>query len=534
MIKNIFLPEKIGDKLLFGKMIIGIDIQKHFIFATAVWAKGISQTVEKQVTMPVEGNDQDKTIDPHIKPLMEIKKLFGNVAYRTHIHSSHVFYKELVFPFTDYEKIKLVIKYEIESLLPFNRNDAVIDFIITHVDQQTNSAKVMAACVQKTYIASHLALLAAAGIAPETVTVDLFGIYGLYCQFPEQNGNGNTILLDIGMSSTKICFITQHAFKIVRVLQQGLGAALKKTVENSGNNPHDLFEKLIRFGFAAEQDAEIMLFKSAIKVIIEPIVFTINSYQSKLPNSIVHTVILYGVASRIDGFDSYLNELLHMPVHYFLMNSNQFLQLSNESTTSDMLYSIGSATTHKVNESFNLLKDSFAIKDNMLLLKQLFVGLFLTLLLLGTLVTVHLTQVHKLTDEIEQSKMEVIKALKEQFVKIPREENNIDEIIDQAQQAITAEKELWGAFSYANQSRYLHYLLELTEKIDKDMLGFELEKITIGEGILTLKAKVKDYEALKVLERELKSSKLFATIPPQDNPQFTMNIGLAPIEKEVS
>ena len=73
----------------------------------------------------------------------------------------------------------------------------------------------------------------------------------------------------------------------------------------------------------------------------------------------------------------------------------------------------------------------------------------------------------------------------------------------------------------------LQYLLELTTKIDREGLGFTLDKLNITDNTMSMVARVKDYAALAVLEKELRSSKLFAHVEEQNDPEFTMKIRLA-------
>ena len=62
MIKNIFLPEKIGTYYLFSKRIIGIDIGKTHINATQVHVGGNTISIEKCIEENLEaGNPNDHT-----------------------------------------------------------------------------------------------------------------------------------------------------------------------------------------------------------------------------------------------------------------------------------------------------------------------------------------------------------------------------------------------------------------------------------------------------------------------------------------
>lgn len=533
MIKNIFVPEKIGDRFLFGKKIVGVDIQKNNIFALVVWAKGNVQKVQQYVQIPIEHSDEQSSVDPKATALINLKKIVGNVTFYTAISSSLIIYKELVFPFADEEKIKLVIKYEIEPLLPFPIADAIIDFIITKHDRGTNQVTVLAACIQKHHLAEQLALFAAADIDLELVTVDLFGIYGLYKDIYSGLTNETVVLLDLGMHTTKIAYVQEGALTMVRFFSNGLAQILKDTAEKMHESPQAIYDLLLRFGFKESEHNEIInCCKDIFKNLIEKIQFTLSSYMSKELSKEPKCILVYGAGGMIKDIAVYLEDIFKLPMKPFLLQSTPRLDVSSVVIPLDGLYSLGAAVQFPSTTSFNLLKEDFAKKDLGLFVKQIATAGSLVVILFSMLIGLHVTQISKLKKELHSSTQELVDVLKQQFPKIPKNEDNLDEIIEMANHAIANEKEIWFAFSYANQSKFLHYLLELTQKIDKEALGFVPEKITITEGLLVLKAQVRDYDALKVLERELKSSSLFGNIVPQDTPNFTMQIRLSSVNQE--
>src|SRR5205814_9243936 len=109
-----------------------------------------------------------------------------------------------------------------------------------------------------------------------------------------------------------------------------------------------------------------------------------------------------------------------------------------------------------------------------------------------------------------------------------------DELIENAKAELEEKQKRWFAFSHQSRASFLQYLSELSTKIDRKGIDLQVDQITIDEGSLTLKASVKDYEALKIFERELEQSKLFtlAEAPPE-TPQFTMRLVLTNNEEQL-
>lgn len=137
----------------------------------------------------------------------------------------------------------------------------------------------------------------------------------------------------------------------------------------------------------------------------------------------------------------------------------------------------------------------------------------------------------KLSNEIQSSEREIISTIKQKFPQIPKEDKDLEDIINSAQQKLVEEEKVWFAFSGSARSSFLTYLLELFTRLDRQTLGLQVEQITIKGEILILKAEVKDHQALKILERDLRASPLFEYVEGQEDPKFTMRIRLAKTNK---
>ena len=112
-----------------------------------------------------------------------------------------------------------MIGYEVEPLLPFALNDAVIDCIVTKEIREEKSSEVLVAAVQNQYIAQHLALFEAAGVQPEKVTIDLFAFYGLYRLIPAYaQQKGGIVLMEIEPQSTRMAYIYDGQLRFIRTL----------------------------------------------------------------------------------------------------------------------------------------------------------------------------------------------------------------------------------------------------------------------------------------------------------------------------
>ena len=99
----------------------------------------------------------------------------------------------------------------------------------------------------------------------------------------------------------------------------------------------------------------------------------------------------------------------------------------------------------------------------------------------------------------------------------------------EAEEKVSEEEAIWFAFSQQTRVSFLKYLEKLSVAIDRKALGLKITKFIITQqepSSLTLEGEVKDFEALKVLERELKNTNLFLTIPSLQTTKFNVQMPL--------
>jgi len=250
MIKHVFLPDKIGTYFLFSKRIVGVDIGKTHINATKILVRGNTIVIEQSYEEKVEAGTPATYIKRATKAL---KSIFDRVGHYNEVHtalsSSLVIFKELKLPFINHDKISMVINFEVEPLLPFSINNAVVDFIITKKIPAEQASEILVAAVQKQYIAEHLAIFEAANIQPTVITVDMFALYGLFNQMPPYAKLENGVaLLDLGIHATRIAFIHNKQLRFIRTLNKGIFHIAKSMSKILDVGAHEVGEDIIRFG----------------------------------------------------------------------------------------------------------------------------------------------------------------------------------------------------------------------------------------------------------------------------------------------
>lgn len=525
MIRDILLPEQYKGYYVFAKRIIGFDIGKTHVNATQMYLTGRTRIIEKFFEEKLEAGPANNNREKIVKAIQTIlAQVDAYDAIHSSLSSAVAVFKELKLPFLQYDKINMVVTYEVEPLLPFPVAQATIDFIITKQHSEENSSEILVAAVQNQHIANHIQLFEEAGVRPELLTIDLFEIYGLYSSItsPEQIA-GNSALIDLGIHSTRIAFLQEGQLRFIRVLPKGTYHLAKGVSETLAIPINQAMETIIRFGLEnSDNPIYIKALSSSLAAFWNEIQFTLLSFTTQAEDAqALMRLILLGGGAEIKGLPKFIIDHLHVACELFPINKvleQPTIQLKSKLfIPTASIISLSTALPLPVTQSFNMCKGTFTLTDPMKFTKQLIVGASLLLFVFIILLTHSFFQIRKLKHEAQASQKEIITTLKEKFPTIEKEAKDLDEVIESAKKIADEKEKMWFAFSARARSSFLKYLLELFSKVDKVNLGLDLEKITITEKEMALTGQVKDWEPLNIFVRELGQSKLFSVEPKPES-----------------
>lgn len=535
MIKNIFLPERSGTYYLFGTSFVGIEITGTEVHAVQVKAQGNNRIIEKATTIPFPA---DTNMEWNVKAVTTLQAAVATYNLTDHviatIPSSQVIIKRMRVPFTDPEKIAQVIGFEVEPLLPFPLSEALIDCVIIQTLETEKSAELLIVAVQKERIEKIKALFVSAEIPLTGITVDILSAYNLIYRLTPPTP-GSTIFVTTGAQTTGLACVTEKNITLIRSLPKGT-LSIAKQIGLKKNIPAETaLEELIRFGIVShERPQDHQDIQDALQSYLYDLKFTSAAFATETSTPIT-SIILTGPVIDIPGFVDYATKELGIPCAPLdlstLTQQDPTIQYAKGTIVSPhQQIALGAALPIAQLLTFNLIKTIPSEKAYPFFIKQTGVSLILSLFLFGILGTHLYLQRRTLKKTVLKNEQEAISALKKQFSSITS--TRIERVIEDAQEAVDREESTWFAFSSAARASYLKILLELKSKIDADSLGFVIEKLTITEGQLTLKARVRDYNALKLLEKALRSSTLLMAFEPQATTDFEMKITLASPNRE--
>jgi type IV pilus assembly protein PilM len=538
ILKKLFLPEEINNYYLFSKRILGVDIGKTHVNITQISLAGKTISIEKNISELIEPGQAGSNGE---RAALALKKAIAQCdkydEIRTALSSAQIVFKELSLPFTTRGKIEKIVAFEVEPLLPFTLADAALDFIITQVNQEQQSAHVLVAATQKQYIAQHLQIFELAEIKPNIITVDLLGVYSLYQSIPKFAAReGIVALVDLGFNSTRIACLYKNQLRTIRTINKGIASLAKAIADSMGITPAQALENIIRFGLRETDSPQYhKAIHDALSALWNDVSFTFSSFahQMKQPGGI-EVALLLGGGAQMRGLPEFVSGTIGIPCELF--DGSQLADLPHVTLknkidlTTNAMISLSAALPTPTMQDFNLLSADLSQTEQSLVNKQIVVAALLSCILLISLIIYTFAATSRLSWAVHAAETEAVAAIKEQFPDVSS--GKLDDAKDEAAEEVEKEEKTWGAFSNRVRSSDLQYLFELTNKIDKQSIGLNLEEIKFSENTLILKGHVDSYDAFRNLRKALRESDLFGPpIDPKEELDFTMTIPLMNAEE---
>lgn len=242
--------------------------------------------------------------------------------------SNRVTSRLLTFPFGSTKKIDQTIKFEIETYLPFNMEDVILDYIV--VWRTKESSKVMVIYVQKKEVVKYLTMLGSVNIDPRYLCiegVELADLINLGMVPPE----GAYAVIDFGHEKTTVTICHGKTLGFIRAISlagKDITAGIAKKLNVPVEEAERIKIEMGRLPLAGEEDVVDEITRettAAIRQVIDEFLLhlrqTFFTYRETegIP---VEGIYLCGGTSRIPGLDRYLSDALKLNVTF--LNCSDF------------------------------------------------------------------------------------------------------------------------------------------------------------------------------------------------------------------
>jgi len=479
---RLIAPEQLSGRMILPLKSIGLSITDTQVTATAILLKGTSIVVEKIVSEALP-TDNEPLTEKIGKVVAKVMAQMGDYHRLSSVMpSSQATFKELNFPFNSREKIAPTLIYKLESVLPFQLQDLNIDFIITAQNESKTETYVTASALQSKLVAEHVQMLLAQKIEPNTVTLDTLCLYGLYSYTTSPSLQGCVVLFNSTVANLSITILDDERFSYTRQLAT---ARLSK-------------ERIL-------QEIELIL----------------SSYLDNNPHitAFEKIVIMHDEQNLKDVMEQKFN----IPV--FLFKCNPSVITFPEHLHSKLDYvSLAAALPLLKTSDFDINTKLDHTTENKIVYRQLILASGLMFSIIGFLGTHVFFQLSKLSRAYESARTEILTTLKKEFPLINT--SNIDDFLIRAQKEVKTEEGIWSSFSTKTRQSYLEYVSTLSQKIDRQGLGLSLSKMMINKKAITLEGKVKNYDAISQLQRQLQDTGLFVSVPDLQKTDFSVSLPL--------
>ncbi|HVW99633.1 MAG TPA: pilus assembly protein PilM [Candidatus Babeliaceae bacterium] len=532
MIARLFIPEVIGSYYVLSQRIIGIELGRNQLYATIIKAHGNKRVLERCIEQQF---DTDPTISYEQKTADAFKQILAQIGrfdkLYTCLSSSQVIFKDLTVPFTNPQKIKMILPLEIEPLLPFPLAQASTDSIITNKD--SNKADLFAVAVQNETLAEHNLPFAQVGVTVSKVTVDLVELYGLFRQIPDYaQFKEGVVLLDLGLYTTKLAIIINQELKAVRVLPKGMVTLARAMAE--GGDARDTLDRMLKQGINSNQEQ----IQAIAKEFFSEVQFTIQAFMSRTqPAPIVQTILISGLGAEITGMTNILQVIFSTSCKKLIDAQNIASIVTNTPGSNTIVpldrfaISLATALGSPVTSQFNLSQANQNPIELRLIQQQIIVAGLLMIGTIGLLAGYSYMTVKRFKGETAVRERETVDRLKKAFPEVQRiarasAGTSLDTLNNEARREVAREKSIWFALSSKNRSSFLRELDELSSLIDRAGLGLDLKRLSIDGDILSLEGQVRDFDALRLLEEDLRRSHLFKVVPKLEETRFNLKLAL--------
>jgi Tfp pilus assembly PilM family ATPase len=502
MIRDIFIPRVIGSYYIFAQRIIAFDIGKIYIQATLVKAYKKTRTIEKCIREKISDEIDLSYQERASKAILKILGSMGEYdSIVTALPTGFIVFKELTVPFLLPEMIVQVLPYEIEPLLPFGLEYADFDFIVTKSYKEEKKSDILVAAVKKEIVAQHLQLFSLAAIDVEKITIDLFELYALYNSMAcYESVPGIIALVDIGFYATRVAVVVEGQLKYIRSLSAGV------------------------LSFAQDSSQQLLVFEQEkLQKFMLEIQFTMQPYAENYSKEKARTIIFTGNGAEIQGLVEKITDLCGHACELFNMQKiaqkDRVIVSQSQSLSQGFAVSIATALSFDATQHINLEKILTKGRTEFLLSWQIITACGLSLFLVSILSLSLWTEKKKYSYEIEKSTQEAISLLKADFVKINQLKGKValSKANTLAEDEVKKEEAILSQLLRKNRISFLACLEELSQRIDREGLGFDVSKLTLNEASkqIFIDGKVRGYKELALLEQSLRRSRMFTFVGPK-------------------
>jgi general secretion pathway protein L len=259
---------------------LGIDIGKRSVRGALLRTSMRSFEIERYVEIPVSaltGAPQGRVYGPALRELLSLLPSAPDSVFAA-VDGMRGSLRIVGIPAAARKRAAEVLPFELESLLPFPPDEAVLDF--QELGEEAGELKLMAAAVPEAAVAETLELLNEGGIAPRELSLGGLSLEGLlnFLVLPRDEA---FLLAHIDSEQSDLCVVRNGRVELGRTFDEGNDSiragtravhnALHQSVMKYRAEGGPLVQKLILMGEAALDPHVVRSLGEALHIPAEPL-----------------------------------------------------------------------------------------------------------------------------------------------------------------------------------------------------------------------------------------------------------------------
>jgi len=477
------------------RIIIGLDISEDTVAAVQVKSlmQGYQMTGCSAVSISEAGDVMAalETVCKEIDP--------KGSACNSVIEDGHVSFRNLSMPFIDLKKIRQTLGFELETMMASSLDKHLVDFI--DVDRTGAKTSIIAASVNRDYIAEHLAGFASAGIEPETLDVRNLPLANQILGQEDSPENG--MLLYLGSKASSIVLYLEKKIVLMRQLSfngKGLAAVAAQASQNSAKA--DLID------FPA--------YEKGLQSLCRAINLTLRGFQVESGNSNKpEKIFITGPGSLIPETAEIVGRELDLPAALFnLQEAAANIQFSENTGNSYKPALMDNALALAIREGkkvkgFNFRREEFQVKTQLVKIKKELthaaIYLSIIVILLAVNWMVEYQDLKKRTEQLDNQ----IKTL---FTQTFPEVTNI---VDPIHQMNTRIDELKIGAGAAPGMKMGETVLEILNDISKrvpENLEVQVDRMVVDQDGIQIRGTTDNFNTVDSIKKGLESSEIYRDV----------------------
>jgi len=219
-----------------GRKFFGIDIRSDAVSAVLVDNSIKGNIIDAHLHIPLSIDPEDEAGGNGLSEALEMIAQEMNITDAVSVASfpaDQISYRNIQVPFSDHKKIKQVLPFELEPILPFPVDDLVIDFNTITLPGNNENTGVLAAAVEKGKLEEYKEYLAEFQIEPQSVAVG--GCQTILCLSRLSDIPDHSLFLDIDNNQRGTLFVMiSGEIRLVRAfIFSSLGAQLSAKIQQT-------------------------------------------------------------------------------------------------------------------------------------------------------------------------------------------------------------------------------------------------------------------------------------------------------------